>query len=74
MLFLHQDMAGFELYGTVDAIVSFMDSVNYITEKSRLVRMFKLVKNYLNPSGLFIFDINSIYKFEEILDIMFFTA
>lgn len=68
VLFLEQDMSGFELYGTVDAIVSLVDSVNYITQKSRLINMFKLVKNYLNPSGVFIFDINSVYKFEEILD------
>jgi len=68
VLFLAQDMANFELYGTVDAIVSLMDSVNYITDKSDLMRMFRLVKNYLNPGGLFIFDINSVYKFEEILN------
>ncbi len=67
ILFLNQDMASFELYGTVDVITSLMDSVNYVTYKSDLKRLFKLVKNYLNPGGLFIFDINSSYKFENIL-------
>jgi len=67
ILFLNQDMTGFELYGTVDAAVCLMDSINYITGKRDLKRMFKLVKNYLNPDGLFIFDINSVYKFENIL-------
>jgi len=67
ILFLNQDMTRFELYGTVDAAVCLMDSINYITGKSDLKRMFKLVKNYLNPDGLFIFDINSVYKFENIL-------
>ena len=51
-------MTEFELYGTVDAIVCCLDSVNYITDKRKLLKMFKLVKNYLNPGGVFIFDIN----------------
>jgi SAM-dependent methyltransferase len=67
VLFLNQDMASFELYGTVDVITCLMDSVNYITYKSDLKRFFKLVENYLNPGGIFIFDINSPYKFENIL-------
>lgn len=67
VLLLNQDMVSFELYGTVDAIISLVDSVNYITDKRDLKRMFKLVNNYLNPGGLFIFDINSVYKFENIL-------
>ncbi|NMB97563.1 MAG: class I SAM-dependent methyltransferase [Clostridiaceae bacterium] len=67
LLLLNQDMTEFEFYGTVDAIVSLMDSVNYITNIKKLRKMFKLVWNYLNDNGLFIFDINSIYKFENIL-------
>lgn len=67
ILLLNQDMTRFELYGTVDAVVCLMDSVNYITSKRDLKRMFKLVQNYLNPHGLFIFDINSAYKLEKVL-------
>jgi len=67
ILFLNQDMSEFELYGTVDAIVSLMDSVNYILTKNKLKKMFKLVKNYLNPGGIFVFDINSDYKLSNIL-------
>ena len=66
ILFLNQDMTSFELYGTVDAITCLMDSINYVTYKNDLKRLFKLVNNYLNPGGLFIFDINSPYKFENI--------
>ena len=66
ILFLNQDMTSFELYGTVDAITCLLDSVNYVTYKSDLKRLFKLVANYLNPNGLFVFDINSPYKFENI--------
>ncbi len=67
ILWLNQDMSSFELYGTVDAITCLMDSVNYVTYKKDLRRLFKLVNNYLNPGGLFVFDINSPYKFENIL-------
>jgi SAM-dependent methyltransferase len=67
ILYLNQDMTEFELYGTVDAITCLMDSVNYVTYKSDLKRLFKLVNNYLNPGGLFVFDINSPYKIENIL-------
>jgi len=67
ILYINQDMTEFELYGTVDAVVSLMDSINYITKKRDLKKLFKNVENYLNPGGLFIFDINSCYKIENIL-------
>lgn len=67
ILFLNQDMTEFELYGTVDAIISSLDSINYITEDGGLEKLFKLSANYLNPGGIMIFDINSEYKLREIL-------
>jgi len=67
ILFLNQSIDSFELYGTVDAFVCLLDSINYITYKNELKRAFRLVNNYLNPGGMFIFDINSKYKFENIL-------
>lgn len=68
VLYLEQDMRKFELYGTVDCILSICDSINYILEEDDLLNVFKLVNNYLDPKGLFIFDINTVYKFENILD------
>jgi SAM-dependent methyltransferase len=67
ILFLNQDMTSFELYGTVATVVSTLDCVNYITDEKALLEVFKLVNNYLDPKGLFIFDINSEYKLEHIL-------
>jgi len=67
ILYLNQDMSNFELYGTVDAIVCLMDSINYLLYVKDVKRLVKLVKNYLNPGGLFIFDINTPYKFRNIL-------
>ncbi len=64
-LYLHMDMTDFELYGTVDAMISALDCVNYVTED--VEKLFALVYNYLNPGGIFIFDINSPYKLREVL-------
>lgn len=67
LLLLCQDICQFELYGTVDVIYSTLDTINYITCKNDLTRLFKLTRNYLNYDGLFIFDINTEYKFKNIL-------
>jgi cyclopropane fatty-acyl-phospholipid synthase-like methyltransferase len=67
ILFLNQDMCSFELYGTVDVIVCLLDSFNYLTTSSQIKKLLKLVQNYLNPNGLFIFDVNTQYKFENTL-------
>lgn len=67
ILYLLQDMREFELYGTVKAIVSICDSMNYITEEEDLVKVFRLANNYLDPKGVFIFDFNTVYKYSEIL-------
>ena len=62
ILYLLQDMREFELYGTVRAVVSICDSMNYITEEDELLEVFRLVNNYLDPDGIFIFDLNTVYK------------
>lgn len=67
ILYLCQSMCDFELYGTVDVCYSSLDSINYILEENNLITHFKLVHNYLNPDGIYIFDISSIYKFKNIL-------
>lgn len=67
ILYLQQDMREFELYGTVRAVVSICDSMNYILEYEDLVQVFRLVNNYLDPRGVFIFDLNTEYKYREIL-------
>lgn len=66
VLFLLQDMREFELYGTVNSILCLCDSLNYITDDQDMQDVFDLVNNYLHPGGLFIFDLNTEYKFKEI--------
>lgn len=72
ILWVCQDMRNFELYGTVDAVICTLDSLNYITGYDDLKSVFRLVENYLNPGGLFIFDINTPYKYENVLADNFF--
>lgn len=67
ILYLLQDMREFELYGTVRAVVSVCDSMNYITSPEELLQVFRLVNNYLDPGGVFVFDLNTPYKYEKIL-------
>lgn len=67
ILYLLQDMQEFELYGTVRAVVSVCDSINYVTDEEELEEVFRLVNNYLDPRGIFIFDFNTEYKYREIL-------
>lgn len=67
ILYLLQDMREFELYGTVRAVYSACDCLNYIMEEDELLTVFRLVNNYLDPKGLFIFDMNTSYKYEHLL-------
>lgn len=67
ILYLLQDMREFELYGTVKAAVSICDSLNYILEEEELKQVFRLVNRYLDPDGIFIFDMNTRYKYQEVI-------
>ena len=67
ILYLLQDMQEFELYGTVRAVVSVCDSLNYITEEEELEHVFALVNNYLDPQGIFLFDMNTVYKYQTMI-------
>ncbi len=65
--FVCQDITEFELFGTVDIIICFLDTVNHIKNKMKLNKMFSLCKNYLNKGGIMIFDIATSHYFEESL-------
>ena len=67
ILYLLQDMREFELYGTVKAIVSVCDSLNYLLDEGDVIETFRLVNNYLDPKGLFVFDFNTVYKYKEVI-------
>lgn len=63
-IFLCQSMEKLDLYGTVDACVCCLDSVNYVTDPKKLQRAFGRVHLFLTPGGLFLFDVNSPEKLE----------
>ncbi len=67
ILYLQQDICEFELYGTVRALISTCDTINYITDTEDLIRLFKLAANYLESDGVFIFDIKTLYTYNKIL-------
>lgn len=66
VLWLCQNMMDFELYGTVDACVCCLDSINYLTRISDVKKCFSLVYNYLIPDGVFVFDVNTPHRFKNV--------
>ncbi|MGN0346184.1 MAG: class I SAM-dependent DNA methyltransferase [Lachnospiraceae bacterium] len=67
ILYLCQDMREFELYGTVRAVVMVCDSINYLLEDEDIINTFRLVNNYLDSRGLFIFDFNTVHKYRDVI-------
>lgn len=67
ILYLNQDMREFELFGTVAAVVSVCDSMNYLTSEEDLLQVFRMVNNYLDPGGYFIFDMKTEYHYEVLM-------
>ena len=66
ILFLQQDAAKLDLYGTIDACVCNLDVINHITSREKLLEVFNKVHLFLRPSGLFVFDINTVLKFSTV--------
>ena len=64
-IFLNQRMEALDLYGTVDAVLCCLDSVNYVTDPAALREAFRRVELFLEPGGVFIFDVNTAYKFSR---------
>ena len=58
-IFLNQSMEKLDLYGTIDACVCCLDSVNYVTRPAALKRAFSRVHLFLMPGGLFVFDVKT---------------
>ena len=65
--YLCQDIRSFELYGTVAGVVSVCDTMNYLLTDSDLVKTFRLVNNYLERDGVFVFDMKTPHYYEKVL-------
>jgi len=70
-IFLQQSMDELDLYGTIDACVCCLDSVNYVTRPSCLKRAFQRVHLFLMPGGVFVFDVNTPEKLKKLDGQMF---
>ncbi len=66
-IFLCQDMRGLDLYGTVDATVCTLDSLNHLGNEEDVRKVFERVALFTRPEGLFLFDVNTAYKHKEVL-------
>lgn len=64
-LFLHQAMESLRLPEKVDACVCCLDSVNYVLQPKKLQRAFQRVYDCLEGGGLFLFDVDTPYKLEQ---------
>ncbi|MCL2488715.1 MAG: class I SAM-dependent methyltransferase [Oscillospiraceae bacterium] len=67
ILFLQQDMRELDLYGTVQGAVCMLDSLNHITKTAELSAVFNRLRLFIEPGGLFIFDVNTPYKHRTVL-------
>ncbi len=70
-IFLHQSMPKLDLYGTVDAAICCLDSLNYLTRPSDVQRTFQRLHLFIAPGGILIFDINTVEKLADLDGQMF---
>lgn len=66
-MFLCQRMQELDLYGTVDAAVCSLDSINHLTDEKDVKRTFERLRLFVAPGGVFIFDVNTVYKHKNVL-------
>ena len=67
VLFLRQKMQQIDLYGTVDAAVCTLDSINHLLRVKDVKETFRRVSLFLNPGGVFLFDVNTVHKHRKTL-------
>lgn len=67
IMYLNQDMTKLDLYGTMDICICALDSINHICDSDKVSIIFEKVSLFLHPEGLFIFDVNTVYKHQNVL-------
>ena len=66
-IFLCQSGEELDLYGTIDCAVCSLDTINHIPSLEKIRETFKKISLFMNLGGIFVFDINTVYKHEKIL-------
>lgn len=64
---LKANMQDFELETKVDACICCLDSINHLNSINAVQKTFECVNNSLKQGGLFVFDVNTIYKHQCVL-------
>lgn len=67
IIYIQQDMQELELGQPADAIICVCNGMNYIMDNESLARVFTCVYDNLRDGGVFIFDMNSVYKFANVM-------
>ncbi len=67
VLLLKQDVTELDLFGTIDACVCMLDSLNHLDCADDVRKAISKVGLFMNPNGIFIFDVNTIYKHRNVL-------
>lgn len=67
IMFLKQKMQNLDLYGTINTCVCTLDSINHMTRLEDVRKAFDRVGLFMDNDGLFIFDVNTVYKHREVL-------
>lgn len=67
ILLLNQDMRSLDLYGTVDGAVCMLDGLNHLPSGEDILRALRSISLFMNPGGVFIFDVNTVYKHSHVL-------
>ncbi len=66
-IFLNQTMQQLDLFGTIDAAICCLDSINHLKTEADVKKAIERVSLFLNSGGLFIFDVNTLHKHRNVL-------
>ncbi len=61
------DISEYQSEAKADCVICCLDSINHLLSQSKVMRTFANVKSYLNDNGVFIFDVNTVYKHRNVL-------
>ena len=67
ILYLRQKMQNIDLYGTINTCICTLDSINHLTDEKDVAKTFDRVGLFMDDDGLFIFDVNTVYKHRRVL-------
>ena len=67
IMFICQKMQNLQLFGKINTCISTLDSINHLSSAKDVQKTFDRVNHYLNDNGIFVFDLNTVYKHKYIL-------